>query len=106
MKAPNSAWLVLGFTPDDVVGAEQDSRLAFECSRAWEAEGAPPEFAILRAPGDGDHMVRWFLNEAAVCLLDGHEIGWRQFLIAERSAPPATAQSVIISRSESPKKTR
>ena len=88
-------WYVLGFTPDAVVGAWQDARLAQACHAVWEGEGRPAVFTILQAPGEGPYLVQWFLNEATASVLDARGVAWRDFLIGERAQPPHTAHSVL-----------
>jgi hypothetical protein len=89
-------WFVLGFTADEIVGCWQDSRLAGECVRAWQAEGKPTDFSILQSTsGDGEHMLLWFVNEVAARLLDVHTVGWRDFLISERAEVPAGAHNPL-----------
>src|SRR5262249_9726797 len=86
---------ILGFTPDDVVVGWQDSRLAGECVRAWEAEGRPADFQLLQGSGDGKHLVLWFLNPSTVALLDRRGIEWRSFIVGERFAPPSDARNAL-----------
>src|SRR5206468_1886463 len=88
-------WYILGFTPDAVVGAWQDARLAQACVAAWEGEGRPAPLGILQAPGDGPYLVHWFLDERTARLLDARGVPWRNFLIGERAQPPRSAHSVL-----------
>jgi hypothetical protein len=80
----------LGFTSDDVVGGWQHWRLGMECGRAFEAEGLPASFGILEAPGEGRHILYWFVSRRAAQLLDRHDVPWRRFLVrTDLKAPPA-----------------
>ena len=88
-------WYVLGFTPDAVVGAWQDARLAQACAHAWEEEGRPPRFAIWQAAGDGPYLVEWFLDERTARLLDARGVEWRRFLVGERAQRPRAARPVL-----------
>lgn len=88
-------WYVLGFTPDDVVMAWQDSRLARECVHAWQAEGRPDGFRVLQTAGEGDHLVYWFVCEDAAKILDGHGVDWRRFLVGTRPLAPPDARDVL-----------
>ena len=97
MRVDDSQWFVLGFTSDDVVGAGQDSRLAFECLKAWEAADRPAGFEIWQASGDGDYIVHWFVNQASACFLDAQGIAWRQFVTGGCAAPPARADLIVTS---------
>jgi hemerythrin-like domain-containing protein len=94
-SAPPYPWFVLGFTSEEVVTAEQDSRLAAECVQAWQRAGGPPGFEVLRAPGDTQHIVRWFVGPVAARLLDEHRVGWRPFLVGQCQAPPEGAAPVL-----------
>jgi hypothetical protein len=89
-------WYVLGFTPDDVVATWQDSRLAHDFVRAWEADGRPAGFRVLQGGGEGIHLVHWYVDEAAVLLFDRHGVDWRRFLVGERAAPPAEARDALV----------
>lgn len=88
-------WFMLGFTSDDVVVASQDSRLALECGRLWEASGRPAGFRILQAAGEGEHLIHWFVDEATAEVLDRENVGWRRFLLGERAAVPPDARDVL-----------
>ena len=88
-------WYVLGFTPDAVVGAWQDARLAQACFEAWEEAGRPALFTILQAPGEGPYLVHWFLDEPTARVLDTRGVSWRSFLIGERAQPPRAAHRVL-----------
>jgi hypothetical protein len=97
MKRDEDQWFVLGFTAEDVTTAQQDSRLAQACVGAWRAAGEPPEFTILEAPGDGDHLLLWFVSGASAPILDEHEPGWRRFVIGTLGAPPPGARPFFFS---------
>ena len=84
----SASWLVLGFTYDDVFAAGQDWRLAEECLRAWRAAGSPPDFVILEAAGDREHILKWFVNEAAARVLDEKVLGWRTRFLGRSAAVP------------------
>lgn len=88
-----SSWFVIGFTPDDVVIAGQDARLALVCQEAEKKEGTA--FAILQTPGDDKHLMRWYIDTDTAALLTKHGIEWRQFLIGETDAPPDNAFGVL-----------
>ncbi len=88
-------WFVLGFTPDDVIVAEQDSRLARECVLAWTAAGRPPDFQVLQTSGEGEHFLYWFVSPASAELLDRYNVGWRAFLVGVRATPPLTATQAL-----------
>jgi hypothetical protein len=88
-------YYVLGFTADMVVGGWQDSRFGFECRQAWEAAGRPAGFNILMAPGEGEHVTHWFLDEPTVAILDQAGVAWRSFLVAERDSVPPGAVPVV-----------
>jgi hypothetical protein len=83
-------WFVLGFTYDAVVGAWQDSRLAAECARVL----CDPS-SLLQTPGEGEHLVYWFVEGSAARLLDEGEVLWRQFVVGLTAAPPAAAHAVL-----------
>jgi hypothetical protein len=88
----SASWLVVGFTCDDVVGAGQHWRLAEECVRAWRAAGSSPDFQILEATGDGDHILHWFVNDVAARVLDERVGGWRDRVLgASGTLPDATS---------------
>jgi hypothetical protein len=91
-----SAWLTLGFTVDEVVLGGQDSRLAHECIGAWQAAGSPTEFRVLESAGDGEHILVWFVNEAAAAVLDAHGVNWRSRIIGEAASPPADATDAFL----------
>jgi hypothetical protein len=95
MNAGHPTWFVLGFTPDDIIACWQDSRLAGECIRTWQAAGRPAGFTILQAPGEGEHLFVWFVNESAARLLDAQKVGWRRFLVGECAEPPHGARNVL-----------
>jgi hypothetical protein len=88
-------WLVLGFTPDDVVVCWQDARLASACVHALNAAGRPSEFRIFQSSGDGDYLLTWYVNETAARVLDTHAVPWRSFIIGEAAASPAGARSPL-----------
>lgn len=95
------SFFVLGFTAEDVITAEQDCRLASECVRAWRAAGRPQEFEILQGPGEGDHLLFWYVSEASALILDGQRIDWRRFLVAENCpAPPPRATPALSENSQ------
>jgi hypothetical protein len=89
------AWFVLGFTYDDVFDAGQDWRLAEECMRAWRAAGRPPDFQILEAAGEGEHILVWLVNDLAARVLDHNVLGWRVRIVGERSTLPANTSDVL-----------
>jgi hypothetical protein len=99
MSAPDPKWFVLGFTSDDVITAGQDSRLACECVKAWQAAGRPPEFEILQTPGEGGYFFSWFVSESSAELLDHHQVPWRRFLVGHCPAPPANARQALTEES-------
>jgi hypothetical protein len=88
-------WYVLGFTGDDVVGGWQDSRLATECAKAWEAAGCPEDFRILQGAGEGLYFSYWYLDEASARVLDAQQVHWRLFLIGEQPLPPPGAVRAV-----------
>jgi hypothetical protein len=88
-------WWVVGFTADAVVGGFQHTRLAEACAQAWAAAGRPPAVRIVETPGEGEHILHWYLNEAATALLDEHEVGWRSLLLGEGPAPPANGRDLV-----------
>jgi hypothetical protein len=86
-----AAWLVLGFTSDDIIGGWQDSRLAQACVEAWRAAGDPAGFVIRQGAGEGEHFIFWYLTHAAAAVLDQSGVDWRRFLVGERPVlPPGT----------------
>jgi hypothetical protein len=84
-------WFILGFTADDVVTMEQDVRLARECVGV----GAPETLGILHGPGDGEHMIYWYVDDAAAAFLDERNVHWRRFVIGERADDPVEAHPVL-----------
>jgi len=90
-----TSWFVLGFTSDDVIAAEQDSRLAREFVHAWKASGRPPDFEVLQSSGEGEHFLYWFVSTASAELLDRHNVGWRAFLVGVLPTPPLTATQAL-----------
>ena len=95
---PMSGWFVIGFTPDDVVIAGQDSRLALACQQAAQKEETV--FEILQTPGDEKHLIVWYIADATAEILTRHSIAWRQFLIGEIDTPPANAFCVLGEKTE------
>ncbi len=90
-----TTWFLLGFTGDDVAGAWQHWRLARQCGPALEAEGQSLSFGILESPGQGAHLLYWYVSAAAARLLDAHDVGWRQFLVGSCPGPPAGARPAL-----------
>jgi hypothetical protein len=95
-----SAWLVLGFSGDDIVGGGQDWRLAEECVRAWRAGGYPADFHVLQANGEGPYLTYWFVNATAARVLDAHAVEWRNRVVGSRAAPPTSATNALKSGPE------
>jgi hypothetical protein len=89
------AWIVIGFTSDDIIGGWQDSRLAQACVEAWRAEGQPPAFVIRQGAGQGEHFIYWYLTHAAAGVLDRHAVDWRRFLVGERPTLPSGTADVL-----------
>lgn len=100
MTADSARWFLLGFLPDEVICAEQNARLAAECVKARRAEGRPSGFRILQAPGEGDHLLYWFVSEESAWILDAHGVDWRRFLVAGGTIPPRSARDAIAEGSE------
>jgi hypothetical protein len=88
-------WFVLGFTADEIVSGRQDGRLAQECLAAWQSAGWPTSFEIMQATGDGELIVKWFVNVEAALVLDAHGVHWRGRICGEQPAPPADATSLL-----------
>jgi hypothetical protein len=61
---------MIGFTADDIVGGGQDVRLAAAYARARQGTEEPVDARIVQAPGDRDHVLVWFVDEAAARILD------------------------------------
>jgi len=89
-----SKWYVIGFTPDDIIMAGQDSRLALSCHEA--SKKCRARFDILQAAGDGEHLVYWFISDDTAQALDKESVSWRQFFVRECDAPPEGAFSVLV----------
>jgi hypothetical protein len=85
----------LGFTCDDVVGAWQHWRLGMECARAFQAAGLRASFGIVEAPGEGQHMLYWFVSGRAAKVLDEHDINWRRYLVRTDLAAPPDAHAAL-----------
>lgn len=90
-----SRWFVIGFTADDIVGGGQDVRLAAAYARARQGTEEPVDARIVQAPGDRDHVLVWFVDEAAARILDAAGIEWRRFVVGECAAPPSSARGLI-----------
>lgn len=88
-------WFKLGFTYEDVVGAWQDWRLAQEIARATDGATRVVEEGILESPGNGEHLVWWYVSSEAAALLDARQISWRRFLLASGVEPPKDAHPTI-----------
>jgi hypothetical protein len=88
-------WYVLGFTGDEVVGAFQDVRLAHSCHQACNVAGLTAGRHVLQGPGEGDHLLYWFISGEAARVLDAAGIQWRGRIIGHRAAPPARARCVF-----------
>jgi hypothetical protein len=85
-------WFTIGFTVDDVVGLWQHDRLARELAAAFAAELRRP-FGVLETPGEGEHILFWFIRDDAAELFDRQGIKWRRFLVPRRDLP-AGAHSI------------
>lgn len=87
MNAPG--WIVLGFSYDDVVGCNQDWRLARQCVAAL-ADDATLLAGIFETAGRGDHLSLWYVAPETAARLDDAGVPWRRFAIGATVAPPPT----------------
>jgi hypothetical protein len=71
-----------------VVGAYQDWRLAQEFSKALGAAAPTMLEDVLEVPGDGAHLIFWYLSPAAAEVLDARGVEWRRFYLGRRALPP------------------
>ena len=88
-------WHILGFTSDDIIGAWQDARLAEACAEAWRSVGEPPGFVAWGVPGEGEHLIHWYLASAVTDALDRRGVAWRQFRLGQRTSVPPGASKVF-----------
>jgi hypothetical protein len=90
-----TAWQILGFSADDVIAAEQDTRLAAACVRARRAEGSPADFEILQTAGEGNYFLFWYVNPRAAEILDRHQVMWRCFIVGNCGERPGNATEAL-----------
>lgn len=83
-------WMVLGFSYDDVVGCNQDWRLARECVRALLGDEALLA-GVVETAGSGEHLSLWYVAPETAARLDDAGVPWRRFLVGATAGPPATA---------------
>jgi hypothetical protein len=93
VDAPN--WYTLGFTGDDIVGAWQHWRLADEFRRAFLLEGKPPGIGVLESPGQGEHLLYWYVRADVATMLDRHVDGWRRFVVRTDLQAPDDAHPAL-----------
>ena len=91
----DSTWVTLGFTAEDITVAWQHWRLAIEFHGALEADGLPPSFGVLEAPGWGPHLLYWFVSREAARTLDRHDVAWRRFVVRTDLTPPDDAHAAL-----------
>lgn len=87
----DAGWELLGFTDEQVVGAWQHWRLARECVAAFAAAGTDPAPHVREGPGEGNHLIYWYLDDAAVRILDAHHVAWRRFAVGRVASAPQGA---------------
>jgi hypothetical protein len=82
--------MVLGFSYDDVVGCNQDWRLARQCVGALGGD-APLLAGVIETAGEGDHVSLWYVAPETAARLDDAGVPWRRFVIGVTTAPPPTS---------------
>jgi hypothetical protein len=87
---------ILGFTDEDVSGCWQHWRLATEVGSAFEAEGLPVSFGVTEGPGEGRHLLHWYVSAEAARVLDRRGVGWRRFLVAECDEAPRDCHPALL----------
>src|SRR5688572_26122473 len=90
-----SQLVLLGFTSDDIVTAEQDARLAQMCVTLCDASEPRSDLEVRQTLGEGDHIIWWYVSAPLASLLDSHDTVWRRFLISKRVCPPPNAKSAL-----------
>jgi len=87
-------WHVLGFNLDYVVWLGVETSLNERAVAAWKA--SPNRLArVFRKEHHAQHMVAWFLNEAAAAMLDAAGISWREHLDGTVACVPEDALCII-----------
>jgi hypothetical protein len=88
------AWIVVGFTLDQVVWWRTHEAFAKRCAALWVSHDRPTDFQLLEKRGYDANMLSWFVSPVAVRLLDAEGEDWREYVCGTTSAPPPDSSVV------------